>query len=343
MFVSDSMKRSDIVGKRLGGVVNRMALALLCCLALGLQPVQASEQNQDFPSQGIRLILPFSPGSGMDSVARYLASKLSETLGQTAVVENRPGGNGFIAVRAVLSAPADGHTILIGSNSTLWTNAVLFKELPYDPLKDFTPITALFRGGVAYLVPAGSPYQTMPQLIEAARKEPGTLRFGSASLGYRLMVEDLNRQLGLQTSNIPFKSASEVVTAVAAGTLDFGVADISAALGLIQSGKVRALAVASTQPSALLPGVQTVEQAGAPGYSAYTWVSAVVNQSTPKPISDKLSAIFAEILSRDETKELYTRLGLEAPPSGPEFLKKLQLDEYEQLKRTVEFAKIELL
>lgn len=344
MFVQDSTKRSRLVNhaQRLASRGRRLVVAGLCALAFGVPAAHASDAAKDFPSHQMRFILPLAPGSAMDSVARYLATELGKHFGETVVVDNRPGGNHAIAVRALLTAPPDGHTIIIGSNSTLWLNQALFKELPYDTFKDIAPVTALFRGDVAYLVPSDSPYKTMGELIEAARKKPGELRFGAAGFGYRLMVENMNRRFELNTSYIPYKSTSDAVTAVASGTVDFGVADISAALGLIQSGKLRPLAVASEARSHLLPDTPTMDESGAPGYREHTWNAASVHSDTPKPIIDKLAAALGEILNSDETKALYKRLGLTATPVGPDHLRELQREQYEELKRTIEFAKIEL-
>src|SRR3989454_9009816 len=163
-----------------------IAIASLGGAALMLPASQA--RAQDSPNKPIKFIVPFPPGSGTDTSARYFGKKLTDLTGQPVVVENRPGANGFIAVRAVLAAPADGYTVFVGSNSTLAVNVALFKKLPYDPQTDLAPLTIMMRAPTLVVVPSNSPYKTLGEMISTARAQPGKLIYAACSAGYQLMA-----------------------------------------------------------------------------------------------------------------------------------------------------------
>jgi len=317
-----------------------VAMAGVCLMSSALWPAPVRAAD-DYPSRPIKFIVPFPPGSATDTSARYFGKKLTEMTGQPVVIENRAGGNGFIAVQQVLSAPPDGYTIFIGSNSTLSTNAALFKKLPYDPVNDFVPITGLMRGPALLIAPPDSPYKTLAEFVDAARKAPGKLSYGGGSAGYQLMGEHFAEATGTKLLYVPYKGASDAVTAVAASSVDFSPVDASAALELARNGKVRALAIAADKRAPALPDVPTVMEAGVKGFTAYVWVAAVAPARTPQPIVDKLTKLFVEIVALPETQAFYQRSGGEASPPGPEFFRKFQQDEIALWKRIVAVAKVE--
>ena len=296
---------------------------------------------QDFPNKPMRFIVPFPPGSGTDTSARYFGRKLTELTGQPVVVENRPGANGFIAVRALLAAPADGYTVFVGSNSTLAVNVALFKKLPYDPQTDLAPLTMMMRAPTLVVVPANSPYKTLLDLVGAARAQPGKLNYAAGSAGYQLMAEALNDSARLDIRNVPFKGASEALTAVVSGTVDMAFSDITAAYELVKGGKLRALAVASDRRAPALPAVPNMAEAGMPDFTAYVWVGAMVSAKTPKAETDKLSALLTQIERQPETKEFYERLGAETMNGGADEMRKFQAAEIELWKRIAIKAKVE--
>ena len=157
-----------------------------CVSVVGaLSATSALAQASDFPSKPVKFVVPFPPGSGTDTSARYFAKKFTELTGQTVVVDNKPGANGFIAVRNVLGAPADGYTVFVGSNSTLAVNVALFKSLPYDPVTDFAPLSMMMRAPALLVVPSQSSYQTVSDVVTAAKAQPGKLDYGSGSAGYQ--------------------------------------------------------------------------------------------------------------------------------------------------------------
>ena len=307
------------------------ALGLLACTA----------QAQEFPSRPIRFVVPFPPGSGTDTSARYFAKKLTEMVGQPVVVDNKPGANGFIAVRAVLSAPADGYTVFIGSNSTLAVNAALFKSLPYDPQTDLTPLTMMMRSPALLIVPGQTGAKTLGELITDARSKPGQLNFGAGSAGYQLMAESFNDMAKVQTMHVPFKGASEAVTAVSSGTVHFAFAEMTSAQELVKSGKLRALAVASERRVPSLSTVPTATEAGLPGFTAYTWVAAMVHAKTPKAETEKLASLMTAIERQPETREFYERMGAEVMNGGPDEMRNFQTAEIQLWKRIATKAKVE--
>ena len=296
---------------------------------------------QDFPNKPIKFIVPFPPGSGTDTSARYFGKKLTELTGQPVVVENRPGANGFIAVRALLSAPADGYTVFVGSNSTLAVNVALFKKLPYDPQVDMAPLSMMMRAPALVVVPANSPFKTLGELVSAARAQPGKLNYAAGSAGYQLMAESLSDSAGLNIRSVPFKGASEALIAVVSGTVDLAFSDITAAYELVKGGKLRALAVASDRRASTLPAVPNMREAGVPGFTAYVWVGAMVSAKTPEAQTSKLAALMAQIERMPETKEFYERLGAETMNGGADEMRQFQADEIALWKRIAVKAKVE--
>lgn len=323
--------------------LSRVAAAVLASAGLNEARADASGTTaDDYPNRPIRLLVPFPPGSGTDTSARFYGRKLSELTGQPVVIDNRAGGNGFIAVQAVTSAPPDGYTLFIGSNSTLATNVALFRKMPYDPVRDLSPISTLVQNAVVLIVPPGSPYRTLQDLVAAAKAAPGKLNYAGGSAGYQLMAELLCQQTGIRMTYVPYRGAPGSVTAVAAGEVDFSVVDVSAALELARGGKLRMLALADGKRSAVLPDVPTTSEAGAPQFTAYTWVAAMAPNGTPQPVLDKLSALFATIGDMPETRQFYASQGTAPAPAGPQYMRRFQLEEIDRWKRIATDAKVEL-
>ncbi|WP_313561620.1 tripartite tricarboxylate transporter substrate binding protein [Diaphorobacter nitroreducens] len=316
-----------------------LAGASLVALGAALAP---AVQAQAFPSKTLKFVVPFGPGSGTDTSARYFARKLQDLTGQSVVVENKPGANGFIAVKQVLSAPADGYTVFIGSNSTLAVNAALFKELPYDPVKDFAPLTMMMRSPAMLATAPQAPFADLKGLVSYAKAHPGKVNFGAGSAGYQLMGELLNDSAGVQTVHVPFKGAGETMTALAAGTVDYAFAEVTAVQELAKGGRVKVLAVAADKRVATSPDVPTASEAGLPGFEAYTWVGAMVSSKTPAAETAKLAELFTTISKMDETRAFYERLGATPMTGGPAQMHEFQKNEIALWKRIVTQAKVPL-
>ncbi len=317
------------------------ALAGAALLALGAAFAPAA-QAQGFPSKTIKFVVPFGPGSGTDTSARYFARKLQDLTGQAVVVENKPGANGFIAVKQVISAPADGYTVFIGSNSTLAVNAALFKELPYDPVNDFSPLTMMMRSPAMIAASPTAAYSDLKGLIAQAKASPGKMNFGAGSAGYQLMGELLNDTAQIHTVHVPFKGAGETMTAVASGTVDYTFAEVTAVQELAKGGRVKVLAVAADKRVASSPDVPTASEAGLPGFEAYTWVGAMVSAKTPAAETAKLAEMFTAISKMDETRAFYERLGATPMTGGPAQMHTFQKNEIALWKRIVIQAKVPL-
>lgn len=314
-----------------------LCIASVVCLSTSLAWAQNS-----LGSGTIRLVVPFPAGTGTDASARTFAKALGELTGQPVVVENKAGANGTIAVQAVLQAPADGHTIFMGSNSTLSTNAALLRNLPYDPLRDLAPIMVIARAPCVVIVPASSPYKNLGELIAAARKQPGKLNFGSGSPSYQLYTHWMDELANIQGYNVPYKGASEVLTAIVAAQLDYAVVDFTAAVPLIQGGRVRALALADEQRSSLLPDLPTTKEAGLPGFVAYNWTAAAVSAKTPAPVVRQIELLFAQAGKSKEVTELFERLAIKPTLSTAAEMRKFQSEEVARWKRLAVAAKLQM-
>ena len=319
----------------------RQLLSTLMSLALiSLAGPLSSAHAQGFPDQPIKFVVPFGPGSGTDTSARYFARQLQQLTGQPVIVENRPGANGFIAVKNVLSAAPDGYTVFIDSNSTLAVNAALFKQLPYDPVADFSPLTMMMRSPAMLAASPQAPYNTLKELIAYAQANPGKVNFGAGSAGYQLMGELLNDAADIKTVHVPFKGAGDTITAVASNTVGYTFAEVTAVQELAKGGRVKALAVASNQRVGTSPEVPTMSEAGLPDFEAYTWVGAMVSAKTPAGQTAKLADLFTQISKMDETREFYQRLGATPMTGGPAQMHEFQKNEIALWKRIVQKANV---
>lgn len=322
-------------------LMTRIAL----CLALGASPSAMAQtpvaSANDYPNKPIHFVVPFPPGSGTDVGARFFSRKIQEITGQAVIVENRSGANGFIAVKAVTSAAPDGYTILFGSNSTLATNVALFRELPYDPVKDLAPVSTIMRSPIVLIVPAASPYKTLKEFVDAARAKPGQFNFASGSAAYQLMGELFAEKAGIKLLNVPYKGAPEAVNATISAQVDLGLSDVTAAIELLRGAKVRALAVAADQRLSGLPETPTAAEGGISGFTADTWIGVAAPARTPKAVLDKLSDLFIRILAMPETREFYARQSVVVMKGGQEELRNFQRDQIEVWKRIATAAKVE--
>jgi len=287
-----------------------------------------------FPSKAIKVIVPFTAGSGADIFARYFGERLAAILGQPFVVENKPGANGVIGTMTVKSAPADGYTILLASNSPLTVNPVTIKNLPYDPFRDLRPLSGLTRGVSVYIVAPDSRLRTVADLVAAAKSGNTTLNIGTYSVGYQLTVDWLANLAGVKFNNVPYKGAAPIFTDVMGNQLDVGLVHLGGVSSLLKSGKIRALAVTGDARSADFPDVPTVRESGYPDYKSYTWVSFYVRAETPDDIAAKLADALQQALAANDAKEYVKHHpGEELMPLAPAAMRQYQRDEYERIRR----------
>ncbi len=315
------------------------ALLALTAAASTLLPVPAAAQN--YPGKPITLVVPFGPGSGTDQMARLYAKALGDDLNVPIVVENKGGANGFIAAQFVAKAAPDGYTLMMTTNTTHAANEHLFKKLPYDPVKDFAPIGLLATGQMLLLVPPGSPYKSVADLLAAAKKEPGKLDFGSGSSSSQVAGFLLQQMAHVDMVNVPYKSNPQAITDLIGGRFSFMFADAPTALPQVQGGKLRALAASSSQRLATLPDVATVAEAGVKGYDMGYWFAVYAPAGTPKPIVDKLNQAFAKATQTEEVKANLARTSGVVELSTPEGLAQFQAAESKKWGAVIRAAGIE--
>lgn len=301
----------------------------------------AQAQASDFPTRPIRIIVPFNAGSGSDETSRVYGEIVAKMLGQSVIVENRPGASGLLAIQQVKAAPADGHTLMLASNSPMAVNPIVMKNLPYDPFKDFRPVHGLSVGPAAFVVRADSPFRTMKDMVEAARKENRPLTVGNYSAGYQLIGTWLGTAGKVPITPVAYKGGAQMVTDVLGGQLDTGVNDFSGVAELLKAGKVRVLAITSDKRQPMFPDIPTMIESGFPDFESYVWASLFVLSNTPDAIVEKLSDAFNKALTSPEGRAYQssrpgTPLVLKAAEMG-EFHRK----EYERFKRVAEAAGIQ--
>jgi len=298
------------------------ALAALTAAAatLAALPVAA----QDYPSKPISLVVPFGPGSGTDQFARVLAQALGDDLKVPIVVENKGGAAGFIAAQYVAKAAPDGYTLLTTTNTTQSANEHLFKKLPYDPVKDFAPITLVSTGQMLLLVRPDSPYKTLADLIAAAKKAPGKLSFGAGSSSSQVASELLKQMAHVDALYVPYKSNPLALTDLIGGQIDFMFADAPTALPQVQGGKLRALAASGSKRVAAAPDVPTVAEAGVKGYDMSYWFAIYAPAGTPAAIVNKLNQAFAKATTSEGYKNFMAKTSGEVSLSTPEGLAQFQ-------------------
>lgn len=291
-----------------------------CVLAFGLcLGVAASALAQGFPNRPIRWIVSYPPGGGTDILARTVGAQLSRQVAQPVVVENRPGGAGFIGAEAAARAAPDGYTIFTGDNGTLVYNPALYKSTPYDPAKDFASVTLLGRFPLVLLTGNDSPFASARQLIEQVRQSPGKLIYASPGVGspHHLAMELLKREAGLFIVHVPYRGSAGALQDLMGGQIPLFVADSAAALPLVRSGKVRALAVFSRERPATFAQVPTFVELGLGKVEAYGWQGIVAPTGTPADVVALLSRELGAALRAPEVAKKLSDFGIELIPGEP--------------------------
>ena len=298
----------------------------LAGLALATQSAVTgtAHAQQAYPSQPIRFVIAFGPGGVADTTSRMLAEKLSEKLGQRVVVENNAGGGGIAAARAVLSAPADGHTLALLTNGTS-ISVSLFKNLTFDPLADFVPVSKLGAFEFFIAVGASSPYRTLADLVAAARADPKKLNVGTVNPGstQHLSAMLLKSTAGIEFQWVPFRNSGDLLVALLRGDVDAAVDAYAAIRGNLDDGKVRALATSAGKRFALLPDVPTAKEAGAGEYETTAWNGLFVKAGTPPDIVAKLNKAINDAMDDPETEKRFAELQIIRVGGTPADMRKL--------------------
>jgi tripartite-type tricarboxylate transporter receptor subunit TctC len=293
------------------------ALALVLALCAGLASARA-----EYPERAVTIVVPFPPGGGTDVYARMLAEELRDKLKQTFVVENRPGASTQIGVSAVAKSPPDGSMLLMASSTSLAVNPSVFKSLPYDPIRDFAPITLV---GSAYFVLVANPglgVKTLPELISYIKARPGELSYASAGLGtpHHVFMELFMKMAGVKMQHVPYKGSVPAVTDVMTGVLPLMIVDLLPSLQLIRDGKLQALGVTTTHRVKAAPDIPTIAEAGLPGYSALGWFAVMARAGTPRPAIDTVNRVLVDYVKRADVQDKLQTMALEPLTSTPDEL-----------------------
>jgi tripartite-type tricarboxylate transporter receptor subunit TctC len=281
--------------------------------------VNPARAQAAFPSRSLRIVVPFSAGGVGDLTARTVAQKLAGLLGQPVVIDNRPGAGGVVAAATVARAEPDGHTLFLMSNGTAVT-AGLFKSLPFDTVRDFTPVSTLGHFDMAVVVPADSPHQTLGELVAFAKAHPGLLNVGSINVGstQNLAAELFKSTAGIDAQVVPFNGTPALIGALRGRQVDAAVEILGPVLAQIQGGAVRALAVTGERRSVVLPQVPTAVEAGVKDFVASSWNALAVPSKTPRPVVDRLHRALVAALADPDVREKLRALNVEARSSTPE-------------------------
>ena len=324
----------------LSSLYRRSALAAIATLACA--PAFSPAFAQGFPDKAITFVVPFAAGTATDQIARALANGVTTESKQPVVIDNRAGASGFIASQQVAKAPADGYTVLITTNTTHAANEHLFKKLPYDPVKDFAPITGLGKGGQIMVVNLAFPAKSVGEFIALAKKEPGKYSFGSGSSSSRMAGELLQQMADIKLLHVPYKSNTLAVTDLLGGQIDMMITDTATGLPQVKAGKLRPLGVSSAKRSPLAPEVPTIAEAGVPGYEMGYWFAAYAPAKTPPAIVKKLNEMLVKAARSEAARtSFYESTGTEVFTTTPEELAKFQAAESQKWGRIVKAAGIE--
>ena len=301
-------------------MTHRRHLLAAATFALGLLAGTAA-QAQDFPTKAVRIVTPFPAGAGPEAVLRVLAEKLQKKWGHPVIVENKPGGNGFIAIDAFKRGATDGHDLIQLDNVHLVAYPHLFKKLPYDPVKDFDPITPLFRTYFFVGVPTGSKYKTVGDIVADAKANPGKLNYGSWSVGNPVHLGSalLEAMTGTQMEHVIYKETSMLYTGVANGELNFALGSLATAGPMQRSGKIKFIAVTAPKRHSAFPDVPTVAESGGPaGYEVTGWTTIAAPKGLPKAVAEKIQKDIEAALAEPDIKERYATFGYETFPTTRE-------------------------
>ena len=318
--------------------ITKIINCLILANAVFLSPPLSA---QAYPSKQLTFIVPFIAGSATDQQARVIAQGITESTGIPVVIDNKVGASGFIAAQAVASSAPDGYVVLVSTNTTHAANEHLFKKLPYDPVKDFEPVTALNKGSQILIVNKNFPANNMKELIALAKKNPGKYTFGSGSSSSRLAVELFQQMAGIQLLHVPYKSSPLAINDLIAGNIDLMIVDAPNSLAQIKANNVRGLAVSGSSRNPLAPELPTIAEAGLQGYDMSYWTAAWVPAKTPKAIVDKINQLMVAASKLDPAQKFYTSTGSERYTTTPDGLAKFQASETNKWGLIVKEAKID--
>jgi tripartite-type tricarboxylate transporter receptor subunit TctC len=293
--------------------MRNLAAALMMCAA-------SVAYAQTYPTKPVRFVVPFAPGGGSDLVARIVAVKITDALGQPVIVDSRPGAAGTIGADIAAKSPPDGYTLLLGSNGPLAINPSLYVKLPYDAVRDFAPVSIATVMPFLLVTHPSLPVRSVKDLVALAKTKPGELNYGSPGNGSttHLANELLKSMTGMQIVHVPYKGVAPAATDLISGQLQMMSGDLSTLLPHVRSGRMRAIAVTASRRSNLLPDMPTVAESGVAGYEAVGWFGVLVPAGTPQPIVDRLNAAIVKGLATSDARERLAVFGGDVGGNTPE-------------------------
>jgi tripartite-type tricarboxylate transporter receptor subunit TctC len=315
-----------------GYKLDRFSLWSLCFMVFAL-----AAQAQPYPSKPIRFVVPYPAGGPLDTVARLLAQKVGEGVGQPVVVDNKPGAGGNIGADLVAKSPADGYTILMGAVATHAINPTLYANIPYDPVKDFAPITQVASTPNVLVLNPSVPAASVREFIAYAKANPGKLNFGSGSTGSagHLAGELFKAMAGVEMTHVPYKGAAPAMNDLVGGQIQLMFDNLASSLGQVKAGRIKALAVTTAKRTPLAPDLPTVAESGLPGFDISTWFGVFAPAGTPRDALDKLHAQFARALAAPDVREKMLALGAEPVGNRPEEFAAFIRSEAEKYARVI--------
>jgi tripartite-type tricarboxylate transporter receptor subunit TctC len=327
-----SREETKLRGNFAWGIATALLLLIAACLGASAEP---------YPSQRMTLMVPFPAGSATDSVTRHLAESIRVATNATVVIENKPGADGNLAALAVLKADPDGYTAFVTTNSTQAANVSLFNSLPYDPKADFAPVAGIMTIPMILAVRSDFAAKSVAEFVALAKKHEKPLSFGSGNTSSRGAAELFRFREGIEMQHVPYRGMPQALTDVIGGQIDCVFADPASAQGLIQDGKLRALAVTSSKRLATMPELPTIAESGLPGYELTAWVGVFVRAKTPPDVIARLNDLVTTFVNSPETRNYLTTIGATPFPSTPQELGTFQETDTKRWAEIVKTAKIE--
>lgn len=313
--------------------------AVMCAVVAGQVAAQAA-----FPARAVRIIVPFAPGGSADTMARLIGNELTRSLGQPVVVENRPGGASMIGVDAVAKSVADGHTIGLVATGAIAINPALFAKMPFDPIKDLTPIALIATIPMVLVAGSGSGIGSLGELVTRARTKPGSLAFGTTGNGSAMHLSGtlLQQQLGFEMTHIPYKGSAPAVADAMAGQVPLAFVDLTSALPHIRSGKVIALGTAGIKRTATAPELPTLAERGAAGFDATGWLAIIGPAALSAPVVERLNSEINRVMAMAEIREKSLAVGAEPMVDTPAGFAAFARSETEKWARAVKAANLKI-
>lgn len=326
------MSRDEGTETVLGQHMNRRGLITALAIAVAAWPLTGPAQAQDYPNRPVTMVVPFAPGGAFDAVGRIIATRMSELLGQSVVIENVSGAGGIVGVKRVLSSPPDGYTILLGTVGTHAYNQTIYKKRRYDAVEDFTPVTLFSEQSMVLVTRKTLAPNTLPQFIDLVKSEGAKMQYGSAGVGSttHLACSLLNARIGAATAHVAYRGAGPAANDLIGGQIDYLCTNLGGATPLVLGKQVKAIALLSRERSALTPDLPTAHEQGLPEFDVVTWTAFFLPKGAPKAVVDKLLEVTHAAMETPLIKERLMGVGVTGVPPArrsPEYLAKFVADE----------------